>query len=305
MKKIFTLVAFLVVITGTVFFIVRNNSTTLSKKNTPQPLKDLKKITHLDISSPHGQYEIVKDGEIWKSGNQEVKAIKVKAMLGALHTFSIYAPVSEENSLVYANWISKSGVYLELNKKYRLHLAHINNRNIAMVPGVEQPYIIEITGLPNINIEKLVTVNDYWFDNYVFTQPTINIQSIQIKYARDNNHGFLIQKERDGSIFLTNSKASDVIQQNILDYLGFFTPLHYSMANDEQIKKWRNGRDYFEFELTHLKDTTVIKARHFQSDFNAESEQRFIAVLNQKDTVIFQYLDWDPILISKEYFLKK
>ncbi|MCG8697401.1 MAG: hypothetical protein MI922_05055 [Bacteroidales bacterium] len=305
MKKILTLGAFLVVIAGILFLMVRNNSTTLSKKNTPQPLKDLKKITHLDISSPQGEYKIIKDGEIWNSGNQEVKAIKVKALLGALHTFSIYAPVSMENSKAYIDSIIKGGVYLELDKKYRLYLANINNRNIALVPGAEQPYIIEITGLPNINIEKLVTVNDYWFDNYVFTQQVSNIQSIQIKYPNDDSRSFQIQKREGGNVTLVDSKAIDVVPQNMTDYLGFFTPLHYSLASNQQVENWPEGKDYFECEMIYLKDTTHVKARHFHAEYGTGSEQRFIAVLNRKDTVVFQYLDWDPLLITKEYFLKK
>ena len=189
-----------------------------------------------------------------------------------------------------------------------------------LIPGTymmdnrkKQPYRVGLTGYTGDNIESLFsTAEAGWKDNVLFGYSPADIAAVEIDYPQRQEQSFrIIRDEKEMPCLLAAGKTSpsaEADMEEITDYLSFFSPVHYSVAEG---LRYATGRlkDPFAILTVTGQNQTVFHMRSFRlpdpggQDYDMN---RYLAFINSDSLpVILKYTDTDPIMKAYHDFLKK
>jgi hypothetical protein len=293
-------------------FVFRKSGSSLHKKDINFAFKkDISKIERILIEGDK-VFELNKINSEWLVDNK-IKANdqKVSNLFFILDKIQMTHPASNELEKTLIDYIQNDGSKIELfckNKSvYKLQYSKYNNSYVAL-NRYNKPYFIELNGYNHIPIYEILSVDENdWKENMLLNVTSNEIKQIQLRYKYDSSRDFMLITSNP--ITIKDSEGEVVLKlsiNNALDYLHFFEGIEYSVR--DTIKYIANySIQLFDFEMIQSDNTkiTISGFPLFDKTSNSISVSHFEAVINNLDSVMINYSLFDPILVTKDYFLKK
>jgi hypothetical protein len=294
-------------------FLVGNNKSSFSKKDTIYALKKEASFDKISIESGTNKFFIEKvDGKWLIDGKDDANASKIANMINALENVQMQFPVPAEAAGRIHDSILKNGTTISLYKKnkvgYQLRFFDFNYRTAALTPKGE-PVLIQIRTYTNLPLGVIISNNrTAWRKNLLFNFNKNNINHVKLYYTAKPDDGFLLQNiDSTIRVFSVDGKEDKNIDvQNANDYLNFFKEVCYETRD-----KNKYTEDFstvaFSMEIENkIGDKTWVQGYNlYQPNTTIKDINTFAAIVNNRDTIHLNYSILDPILVAHSYFLKK
>jgi hypothetical protein len=313
MQKKFSVL--LIILTTALFIIWFFSNRTLKNKklNTQFNLQEQFIPDKIKIYQDNESCSLVKKDSKWLVGtSDEAKGQWVNFMISKLYLLSMDYPASQYETGKLKDTLVHSGRTIELyqkNKKiYSLVFMEYKGKNIAL-NRKEKPYYIIIAGNQAISLDKLIPAKAaLWKKNMLIDLGQDDIMKVCITYPDNLEQSFCLQKGQNKKLTLYNNqdkslKHTDKLQTE--DYMKFFRGITYLPFDNKNYSI--NALPLFILSVTrhdsvknNYEGHQLIQVKGHQEDNNF-----YGIVLNSEDTVLVKYEAIDPVLVEKEYFLKK
>ncbi len=296
-----------------VYLLAGNRKSTLSKKRTDFAFSRSQLVNMIVIEKQNKKLTLVRQNNQWQLTNGEkVNNKMVHNLFGVVKLLKMHAPVSREKYHSVSDSIIKHGTSLSFldgkKKLYELRYIEMNNRNIAL-NSKNAPFYITVPGHSRIALEKMAS-NDAinWKDKLLINFSKEQIASVLVDFPEQEKSSYsIINKNNAPKLLDTNKKEiSNTLQEKLSDYLHFFKGISYETF-DTNLYTAPITNSIFGLEINLKKDISLkINAYPVYNKTKKERDKNiFAGVINLTDTVILKYSDFDPIILSKEYFIKK
>lgn len=287
---------------------LKQKSSTLKRSDSIQFEKSNKTIDLIEIEGQGGKVKLFLSNQIWMAELEtEAQQTKVNQLLDALENLQLQSALAG----TFNDSLSKEMMMLKLyangKKVYQLKFGTLNQKNIIETPRGNL-YYAQVKGLPDLLLPILASSSaEDWYNHLLINFKPELIQRIRIEYPGKAEAGFSIETD---SMKLLSSAGTlipePIDSQNLQDYLHFFTGLQYSPL-DTSIFIPNPSEELFRL---------VIEDRHskavYLNGFSLTDQQTgqtstifFAAIVNNRLLVKLNFADYDPLLVERDYFLKK
>lgn len=267
----------------------------------------------ISISEGGNVCELIKTEERWMvNTSTEAKTPLINYMLSKLKLLKMDYPPSRAEMEYLKDTLSKYGRTIELSQNgktiYRLYFLEYRGRNIAL-NRKQEPYYVTIPGNKLMSLQKLIPVQpEDWKKNILIDIPKENIVSLSLTYPNNQGKSFTIEQNGSSSYKLLDEHheiISNTESIEIQDYLMFYKGIAYLLYDKTSHSIFK--APYFQLCIT-MKDSTKITCEGYELNIrnSQKTDENYCGIItNREDTVIVKYTDIDPLLVEKDYFLKK
>jgi hypothetical protein len=312
-NKLLYLLVFIIAALICLLFLIGNNKSTFSKKDTIYALKKEASFDKICIESDAHKFFIEKvDGKWLIDSKDEANTSKIAKMVNALENVQMLFPLPAEAANKIHDSILKNGTTISLYKKnkvgYQLSFFDFNYRTAALTPK-DEPVLINIRTYSDLPLGIIISNNrSAWKKNLLFNFSKNTINHVKLNYTAKPEDGFLLQNlDSTVQVFSVSGKKDKTIDvQNTNDYLDFFKEVCYETRD-----KNKYTEDFstvvFSLEIENKTgDKTWVQGYNlYQPNTVIKDINTFAAIVNNRDAIHLNYSTLDPILVTHSYFLKK
>lgn len=313
MKKKFPVLLIILIIALLLIWFYGNRTFKNKKLNTQFNLQEQLMPDEIKIYQGNESCRLVKKDDNWSVGtSDEAKGQWVNFMISKLYLLVLDYPASQHETVHLKDTLVRSGrtieLYREDKKIYTLVFMEYKGKNIAL-NRKEEPFYIKIAGNESISLDKLIPVEvAQWKKNLLIDLEKKDIMKVCITYPDNLAQSFCLKKDQKGKLTLYNNlnePLKNTERQQTEDYLMFFRGITYLPfdTGNYSIKE----TPFFILSVTqhdsvknNYEGHQLIQVKGYQEDINFCG-----IILNSKDTIFVKYEAIDPVLVEKEYFLKK
>ncbi|MBN2274332.1 MAG: hypothetical protein JXR41_03755 [Bacteroidales bacterium] len=320
-RKIIIILAFVALIIIAVVFVLNDRGSTIRRGHMDFTLEEPSQVDKIIIGNHRKSILIEKNGEDWRlNGQYQARKEIVTMFLQAMGRLEVLSPASRSISDTIIRRLEEKGIHLTLYRGNKTLKSLFVYYEKEFVPGTymmderqKKPYRIGLTGYKRDNIESLFSTAEIsWKDNVLFFCEPGEIAAVEIRYPQQPERSFCIARDKNNTPSLyTADKAlspEHVNKDEILDYLSYFVPVHYTIPADTVSTIIWEQDPFAVLTITgQHNDIFSIKAFRIRlQDGRSYDMHRYIAI-NDSDSlpVIVKYADTDPIMKSYVDFLKK
>ena len=307
----------------TVLLILSNPWETLKTNGKNLALANPESVTSALLIWKDDTIRLTKNKKGWEVNNHfSARPRSINLLLNVLEDVEIKSPVSKKNHeaiLKELNTEAKQLVVFKDGKKLKSYLIAADSVNTyMMLKGSGTPYRVELKGYSGVNMYVLIPMQlNFWRNNVLFNFNPVEIAAVEVIYPGRPDDSYKISREgKDYRLFRWNDdkelKKAD--EMTILDYLEFFSKVDFSIPPDsirQKALQVTNSKDPI-FMMTVITIEGVentVKAYRVpagQPDSGKYDTDKFYALINNdSELVIMNYTDFDPLLKTVNYFLKK
>jgi len=280
-------------------------------------LKNPETITEVHIMSAGKEVRLIKKNDVWYAGNVRANAQLVSNLMMIATNLEALASVSAEklNALLGNDPIKTRIIFLSRQRNILMYdLYELNNVVYAGKPGSDEYYRITVRGLSGIDIIGLFNVSQsVWQSNVIIDIPETDIRSVEVTYPTKPSEAFSISSLSNGEMQMKPDKAlqgSYVVDREILNaYLFNFRNLKklpVQPAPDSGIRLTDKDMIFILKIVTFSGDTVSLNGYRKTDDIIHKIDPDiFYGKLHNEGYMMLKYSDFDPILVSWDYFLKK
>lgn len=171
-----------------------------------------------------------------------------------------------------------------------------------------KPYLVYLPGYDFDPGMVFTTDEDYWKPFTLFEIMPSAIKEVMMKYSSDSGRSFTIVNEK-GSVSLTGSDAFDTVA--VKRYLSYFVKIPFeSLAEGlsrEEEQTIISGTSLFSLSVITVDGERHVLTGWRRSGINDSSGEpdtdRLWGRLDDGPLVVMRYLDIDPVLKKRSYFL--
>jgi hypothetical protein len=295
-------------------FVYRQRNSTLDRNESVLPYSENEKVDRIEITdSGNNTLLLNKKDDIWYVEDKNTaNPAKVKDLFNILKNIQIQSAVLKNNEDLFSDHLSKTGKTVQLfsNNKlnYEIKFTDKEDRNYAATKSGKLFYI-SIRGLDATLINKYTNTNpNEWYDKVIINLQPNEISSILLERTDKLQDGFKIEN-KGNQVFLYNTKEElieNISEESIHDYLNFFSGIQYSLIDtSRQIPNPNNLLFSLQIntniaKIIHIDGFEMIEKSTLESD-----KTKFVGIINNSLMVKLNYSDFDPILVERDYFLKK
>ncbi len=255
---------------------------------------------------------VKKNGKWMVGASDEAKGQWVNLMISKLYLLTMDYPASQHETKLLRDTLVHTGRTIELyqeNKQiYSLVFMEYKGKNIAL-NRKEKPFYIKIAGNGAISLDKLIPAEAaLWKKNMLIDLKRNEIMEVCITYPDNPAQSFCLRKNQSGKLTLCHNlkePLKNTETQQTEDYLMFFRGITFLPFDAENYSM--KAPPLFILSVTQCDSVKniyeghqLIQMKGHQADINFCG-----AILNSKDTILVKYEAIDPVLVEKEYFLKK
>ncbi|MBN1117362.1 MAG: DUF4340 domain-containing protein [Bacteroidales bacterium] len=248
----------------------------------------------------------------WKT-SQDVLADKSKIdyAISSLINLRMNYPVSKEQSnelkKLFADSANTIKLFYKGKQVYTLRFLSNNSQTFA-INSKDKIYSLVLPGYEKFNLEQIIpTEPGYWEIQQLLKLSPEKIKKVSVVYAKQEKSGFRLEhREQKFELYdYKNQVMENSDTASILDYIHFFSGVN-GMRFDATGFDLINNKPIFSLIVeTQDRHTHIESFLLFNKANNASDCDMFAGVVNKNDTLMFRYIDFDPILVSLDYFLKK
>lgn len=289
---------------------------TISSSGSKFAINDPSKITRIIIEDSYNKISIVKEAKEWKIGNIPVDQQKITdaLLLASYVETKAPAPIEYADSITaclqnganvtfyQGRKIVKAYTLCKYNKA--LYARNSNSQKLFRI-SVRGHSTVDLTAVFNSKIQK-------WRENIIIDLAPSDIKEISINYKNSDRKGFILQIDSTGKPFLFDQEKKPIRQyilnERIEEYVYFFSDIQY----------YEVGKNYTIDEITHNQlpfisiaitlrnsDKKVINGyKSIDPETKDSDPAGFYAIDPDLGIIFLKYIDFDPILVEQEYFLK-
>ncbi len=279
----------------------RSESIRFEKVNTPVDL--------IEIEGQGRKVNLFLTNQVWMADMEtQAQQTKINQLLDALENLQLQSAseITDKDSLAEAMLTLR--LYSNGRKIYQLNFATLNHRNIIKARK-GHTYFAQVAGKPDLLLTDLVSTNAAdWYNQLLINFKPEAIQRIRLEYPLKAEAGFSIDLS-DGMKLLSTTGTplqEPLDSQNLQDYLHFFSGLQYSPLDtslflpDPSNEIFRLAIEDYQKKAVYLNGFNLIDQQTGQN-----SSKYFAAVVNNRLLVKLNFADYDPLLVERDYFLKK
>jgi hypothetical protein len=308
----------------TVLLIFSNPWETLDKKGENLALKNPENVTSALLTWNSDTIELTKIKNRWEVNHHfSARPRSINLLLHILEDVEIKSPVSRKNHDAVLKRLHAGGKQLIVfndSKKLKTYLIATDSvSTYMMLEGSKTPYRVELRGYSGVNMYELLPVRlDFWRNNVLFNFNPAEIASVEVIYPGRPDDSYKISRnDKAYRLFRWNNdkELKDADDMTILDYLGFFSKVEFDLPSDSLRQKAlavteSNDPIFMMTVITIEGVENTVKAYRMpvggKSDSGRYNTDNFYALINNdSELVIMNYTDFDPLLKSVNYFLKK
>ncbi len=320
-RKILYAIAFTGLIILSAVALLTNRKSTIGKRQIDFALEDPSKVDRIIIENKTNRILIEKHNHTWRlNGKYTARQETVTMFLKALGRIEVVAPAPRSIRDSIVSNLEEKGSRLALYRGSKVLKSFVLYYENGLIPGTymmgnrkKQPYRVGLTGYTGDNIESLFSTEEAgWKDNVLFGYSPADIAAVEIEYPQRQEQSFRIIRDDKKIPYLMaagkTSPAAEADMEEITDYLSFFSPVPYSVAEG---LRYDTGRFNDPFAILTVTDQnqTVFQMRSFRlpdpggQDYDMN---RYLAFINIDSLpVILKYTDTDPVMKAYRDFLKK
>jgi len=264
-----------------------------------------------------------KGGNSWKvNGSSVARNDLVELFLTTLQRTEIVSPASKTVRKHLSEVIVSNGRYVKFysnNRLTRSFYVYFDSLGISgtymMKPDDNMPYMVKLKGFSEQNIENLFALHAaIWRENAIFGFDPDDILEIEVQYPVEPDKSFKIIQTSGGDLSLSDLMQTlpteSINRQEIADYLSFFGKISFRPVLVSPNVLPASEIPFFQIGVRDNKggESTMKAFRIFSSPGNREiyDKNRFFAVINHdRDTVLINYADADPVMRELGDFQKK
>lgn len=314
MRKLL-LILFCIVLGVAAYYAWNRHDSTLNFKKDLFALKNPESITEVHISSGDNEIRLMRKNGIWYAGNVKAEEQLVSNLMMIATHIEAMAPVSfEKMKSMLGNDPRKTGIrFLSKQRDVLIYdLYESNNVVYAGKPEDDIFYRISVKGLSGVDIAGLFTVsNSIWQSHVVIDVLPKDIRTIQISYPSIPANNFSIESLSDGErevIPRYKPNMEYIVDQDVLNaYLFSFRNIEKLPVPAETLSVGTPREQIFSLKIiTFPGDTIDLKGYRKEDDIIHKIDPDiFFGLMDSDDYILLKYSDFDPILVSWDYFLKK
>jgi hypothetical protein len=293
--------------------IFKPNTSTLKTDKIGLKSSDTQKTDRIEILHASGKVILVRDANQWTtSAGEKADQKKVAKLFKAMKAIQIKSPVAKATAAALAEDLTHNGTsvhfYYREKELYRLTFGSYNSNNYFKLKK-DQFYFFSIKGMEQQLLDNYTSTDiNLWLERLLINLKPDEIATIVMEYPQDPYSGFRIENDINDLKIVTiqNQQLNNIDPEITDDYLHFFSGIRYSQI--DTIKTPVNKQHYLFRLVIKTSETKVIHLDTFEL-LNAETRQpdvsKFAAIVNGGFLVGLNYSDFDPIIVEKDYFLKK
>lgn len=310
-KSIFLILGFLALLV--VAYFSKQKHSSLSSKDSLPILPKNSEITRLEIGNKENTLSISLNNEQWLINQQTTAdADLIIELLNNLSLLQTHSLVAKQQAQELTEKLKTQGRSIKIfqNKKlvYSLSVGLFNNKDYA-ISASGKVHFIALKGKPGASIfNQLAADATKWQDKLLINLKPNEIASVIVEYPSALEKGFRIEnKNNTTKLYNSQNTEEELLSANaITDYHHFFSGISYERV-DTNLQKPDINRHLFRLKI----NTTVSKVIQIEGfelvDVHTKQPNTysFAAIVNNSILVELKYMDFDPILVDKDYFLKK
>lgn len=299
-----------------VYILIFRNNTTLNPFTSDFSLSDPDKVTIINITDSEGTISLRKTEEGWKTGEVIILQEKAEDLLMLLHLLETRSPTPIEFE-VDINACIDEGVKITCyqNKKVlkSFSLCKFNRALYARKQNTQRAYRISVRGYDNTDLTAIVTSRlQAWQQNSIIDLAATDIKLVSVHYPGTTKKGFILSVDSTGYLNLYNEKGMPVEMtlrdQRVKDYFYFFSGIRYFDAGKEFPDKRfiKNDSPFFILKIESWNSTVILIEGYGITDPETGklNPEGFYAIHKKLGVIFLKYIDFDPILVDRDYFLK-
>lgn len=275
-----------------------------------------KTVTRVIIQKADSRVTLeMKKGEWLLNGKEDVRKTAISFMLSALEEMEPRSAVSEK---VFESLSSKSRAdYLtvkvfsgsrKINSFIVYHFHDVNYSSILKKNSRSKPYLVYLPGYEFDPGMVFTAEADYWRPFTIFEIMPSEIKEVRMDYNENAFNSFSIISEKN-LVFLSGSSSFDSIA--VRRYLSYFVNVPFERLptglelND--MKNQTTGSPYFTLTVSTLTNTTHTlrgwRRKTIADGVSITDTDRLWGRLDDGKLFVIRYLDIDPLLKKRSYFL--
>ena len=307
-----------------------HNKSTLGTGKIQFSIIDPQIVTAIELSTDSNSLILKKLGMEWMVCEAKAKAKaeieeKVKANAGRIQDLLLLTQKIEILSPVSLSMKDQIGQQLDKGTSVRFYRNHkvilsvnlcrIEGRTYARTVKSGNIFSIAVKGYPEVDLMKVYNpLPALWKSRTFLDLAPQEIKSVTVRYPDNPNNGFCIQQSEKGILFLLGNSAYDTLKyadKNALnDYLNNFNSIeevpetNETPGTDLSLQKHTAlfTLDIKTFSGIAFKLTGYPKQESTSGNVNPDL---FYGIDTGNALVLLRYTDFDPILVTREYFRKK
>ncbi len=323
-KQILLIVIVFLLLAFAIYISVQDRNSTLVLSSDKISIRKPEIISRINIIQNNDTLVLIKNNHAWLVNHTHPAREKaINEILKVFSRLEYSAPVSKKESEQALAKLSEEGRTFEFYnsekpiKKYRI--TGSANGRFMQAGNHPAPFIYNIPGKPDYDLFISFPPDmSFWTKNILIHYSPVQIASIDLIYPEnmENSISILNPSEGEPAVYPAGSDTAlkHINKQRIRDYLFFFTNIKYEPVRNEQlnnaIRTVNNNPPFFIMTIKERSGrenriTGYEKYMMGQEDKRDRDLNRFWAVTGKSEKpVILRYLDIDPLLVTKNYFLK-
>ncbi|MBN1158763.1 MAG: hypothetical protein JXA61_05235 [Bacteroidales bacterium] len=316
-------IAFLIVVTIAVLILINRRDGLPGRQSSEFSSGNASLIDKVVISKAEETVILEREEHHWMlNGTAIARNDRVDFLLSCFERIEIVSPAAKSMKDRVAEHLKTEGklvrLYVNGNLRKGFHVYYEPEGitgTYMMLEDSEDPFMVRLIGYAGNDIEVFFSLNHRsWQDNVLFEQGPDDIREVRLEYPETPEHSFRIRHNETNGVVLSELTApippENTDLHEIQDYLFFFSNIRYEYPEDPFPDSLISGSPFADLTvITGTGREIHLKAYRWPVSDNASEAydlNRFIGLINDdRDTVILEYADMDPVLRRIEDFQKK
>lgn len=316
-KKLFLFIGILILAAIAFYLYFFRYNSTLSSRDTRFSVNK-KLYNHVVITEKNKKVELVKSPSGWTIDGKEVNQEQLKNLLFATGNLEVVAPVSNSGNDTILKHL-KSGIHVKFFHGYRrinaFSLCKLNDQIYAKRFYSRKSFRISIKGYAGADLSQVYSPDSLsWKKDYLIKTTIAAINKVILLYPTHPEKSFILEKDKQGKYLLLDpikqKKLGQVDTTHVHNFIDLLPTLNYKKPDNigsipEDSLKIKDV--FFILQVSDKNDHTLeIKGfPKVTANRGGPIRSEFYALTSTKGLVSLKYSEFDPILLPRDYFLKK
>jgi hypothetical protein len=318
MKNYILLILVVLVLGLAAYFSMNRKGSTLHKRDIHFAVEVPDAITKILIESKNARTDLEKINNQWHVNGEEGNQERIHDLLIISELIEADAPVSfsQTDSI---NQQLKNGTRISFyegkRRIYSFLLCKWENMLFARNIRSEKPFRVSVKGYPNIDLVRVFSASATdWTSNILIDLTPDAIEQVKIDYPSKQSRSFHLIVAENGKYTLFGPDSTNlslkVDHEIAKEYCSFFSKIRFTHLPDSvkvDIAVIRNQKPLFILNIKSSGNKPIRLEGYQKVDSltHVADSYRFYTIDPDRGLILLNFSDFDPILVSPEYFLKK
>lgn len=311
-NRIFTLLVTLALLI-LVFIFSKNDNVYFERKKNDFSFNKNAAATEIQINNTENNTVLMFSNNKWVNNEQnEIDKSKVDILFGSLKNLKMQSPVSKKQVNAINEKLENEGTRLQIKKGskilYDIVFVKYQDRTIGRIAN-NSPCYLSIQAYNHLELWQLIDADpNHWRNNLLINYSADRIGAIELSFSVNPEQGFSVVNSPEGPVLFNYRKetVTGYSIENVSDYLHFFGGITFAPPDKMYYIKSDEAALFSLNLLTRDKNELKLSGfKLYDTENNSEDNLFFAGVINEQDTVFLRYSNFDPIVLSLDYFLKK